>query len=245
MSREQKTDFDTFLKFIKSYKILVDDTYKDSILKSIHKHYFSLLTLREEIQFNKCMPSPETKKNDIFFIHFNECFSEFGSAIFLISNGCYKAAQLTMRSCIENYIKSVSIISVEDANQEKSVFELFEIAKNTPFFKFSELHSKHYQTLKSMYAELCCYTHTAHANNTQKITSLGDFPYISMPEATIAKDNYNKLSSCFIESCLLLFMEKIHSFNFRNKDIIFSCVGKETKLFISTSESVVIQKAEL
>ena len=190
MTREIKADFQDLIEFIKSYELhtfLQNDYF--TLLKPVHKKFFSLMTITVEIEFN-------TPKLDILpnegLVYLKESVSDIGQTLFCWIHGLYKPSNLLLRSGIETFIKSLSSIEEPNILYEKSVYKVFEIAKNTSFFS-SELGNYYFGKLYFIYKELCKIVHSAGLSTMSQITALNTFPNFSFDHASLITNDLIKV----------------------------------------------------
>lgn len=170
MSRDMRNDFNEFISFFSNYNLkkVFDD--KDILGKFslIHKRYYSFMCLVYCIHhFSK------DKIDENSMLRLRESSSDLGTAMFLIINGAYKPANLMMRSCIENFIKSVGCLIDASVLEEKSLYKVIDKSGEHPVL---EKNRKFYDDLKTEYAVLCSHVHTATEKEMVHVNALNVFP---------------------------------------------------------------------
>ncbi|EJS9796637.1 hypothetical protein NV112_004697, partial [Vibrio parahaemolyticus] len=140
MTRECKSDFDSFLSYIASYKISenLEQTSYVETAKSMHKAYFSLLHFHCELNFQSELFRGEYSDDENILSRISEVVSDIGSSNFNWINGSYKASRVMLRSSIENFVRGLSSIEDETQLTEKSVYSLFDNAKESNIFNSNE-----------------------------------------------------------------------------------------------------------
>lgn len=231
--RGVSSDYEELVDFILNYKIPYSssDTSFNSMLKKIHKRYYSFLSLHHEIlnggHFIETLSSP-TK--EIFKSRINEVLSELGTVFFLSLHGCYKAARLVMRSCLENFSKAVGCLLDINIVNETSVYKVMEIALSHPVFESNALIEKNF--LNEKYSALCADVHTASVNNMQNIACIGSFPVSSVEEFSIIAELYVKLINAITSVLIKIAPIVYHKAHHIHKDAISSILSNNDKRLI-------------
>lgn len=227
MSRALKDDYLELIKFVENYSMngAYDEKQLERIVKPIHKGYYSALVLLAELNHQKCQPTitseGDTKENQlrVFNSYLSECFSELGSAFFLVLNGCYKAAEQVLRSSIENFVKSVGSISQSGLTGLKNVYEVFERSGSVGFFS-NGIGKDIHADLSNLYGTLCSPVHTGTEKDMQSISALGEFPAIDIKRAEQTQRFYLQLIKLYVSSLSLIFDGAFHKMHHRNRDIV-------------------------
>src|SRR5436190_1776916 len=114
MSREISSDFSNLLEFIKGYSLHAHLGNADflKILAQQHKKFFSYLTcVAELIHLSKDSSiTPAISKKQLAFL--TESCSDIGSALFVMTNGAYKASKMMLRSSIETFNKGFNLDNI-------------------------------------------------------------------------------------------------------------------------------------
>ncbi|MDH4652175.1 hypothetical protein [Pseudomonas sp. BN606] len=197
MSRSTASDFAEFTKYLERYSLEGAASSENVELKKAHKCYFSMLNVWA--QFNHSLTKGalvidgETLESESELIsYFRESVSDIGNGLFCCIHGAYKPAHMSLRSSIENFIRFSAGFFDSEALTTTSVFRLFAVAKTTkPFFGARE---KFLFGLKSDYAELCKFTHSASLDHMSGVHALSHFPVISKED--FESWNYYCLSIC-------------------------------------------------
>ena len=126
-------------------------------------HIFPYLLFFSELSYQKYDPIEKSYSShdfllDYFKKHLSECFSEMGSSLFVWMHGCYKVSEQTLRSSIENFIKSIGCIYFEEITKSKNTYEIIDLFEKIPFFTEPE-NRIFFQFLKSNYSDLCSSVH--------------------------------------------------------------------------------------
>jgi hypothetical protein len=228
MARDTKKDLELLTKFLAKYsfKRILQDKEFAPLLSSQHKLYYALLTLVAEIRHQNIEPAPTSSptrsiQNIAFSNYLAECVSDLGTAFFVWLHGPYKGSRQILRSGIENYFKSVGVIEDESILRLKNTYEVIEIAGSNTFFKSPENH-RLFQTLSSIYSELCRDVHTATISEMEHNDALGHFPKFSKKQAQSFEKLFRKSSISIISTMCLMFPNAYRKMHFKNRDIVAS-----------------------
>lgn len=178
MPRQIKKDFDKLLEFVDNYALngIVDDQFKKS-LSSIHKKYYSFLTitiLLSDLADKENNEDTSKAITHLQYLYLVESCSDIAQALISAIQGCYKGANLLIRSSIENFVKAYVMDENSEIHQIKSVYEIFDKAKVAN--SFSGNRAPLFDTIHQNYAELCSHVHTAGLENMEQILSLATYP---------------------------------------------------------------------
>lgn len=181
MARAIDHDFEALKKFIEKYSInsVVETPNQLVIIKSAHKSYLAFLQfwaifLDEAEKDGLNIYGQKVQGTDLEFTHFREAISDVGSGLFCCLHGAYKPAHMALRSSIENYLRFSAGVFDKQALTTTSVYDLFDIAKNTQ--PFADYRSVYFGQLRSSYVELCKYSHSASLAHMAGIHALQHFP---------------------------------------------------------------------
>lgn len=198
MSRDMRNDFNEFICFFSNYnlKSVFDDKSLLGKFSLIHKRYYSFMCLVY------CMHHfSKDQVNENAMLRLRESSSDLGTSMFLIINGAYKPANLMMRSCIENFIKSVGCLVDASVLQEKSLYKVIDNSGKHPVLGKNR---KLYENLKTEYGLLCSHVHTATEKEMAHVNALNVFPTITadkIEELSIVIDKIVK-SMIYITICI-------------------------------------------
>ncbi|HED2373468.1 TPA: hypothetical protein R4216_002578 [Citrobacter freundii] len=231
--RELNADYLELTRFISEYKIPYSesDSGFNIILKKMHKRYYSFLSLHHELSNSNYFLSTLSLQHDNVFKHrVNEVLSELGTIFFLSLHGCYKAAKLVMRSCIENFSKAIgSLLDINIVN-ETSVYRVIEIALSHPVFESNALLEKHF--IQEKYSMLCADVHTASLENMQHIECIGSFPVFSLDGFSVLAEIYVKLINSMASILIKIAPSIYHKAHHTHKDAISSILSVDDKRLI-------------
>lgn len=135
MTRECKSDFDSFLSYIASYKISenLEQTSYVETAKSMHKAYFSLLHFHCELNFQSELFRGEYSDDENILSRISEVVSDIGSSNFNWINGSYKASRVMLRSSIETLFAVLVLLKMK-LNLLKKAFTVFLIMLKNQIF---------------------------------------------------------------------------------------------------------------
>jgi len=228
MSRDVRDDFDELVNFFSKYSL--DNTFKDSDYVSkislIHKRYYSFMCLVY------CLHHLPGEEIDVNAMHrLKESSSDLGTAMFLIVNGAYKPANFMMRSCIENFIKSIGCLTDASILTEKSVHKVIDYAAKNAVI---ERNFDFYQTLKSEYASLCSHVHTATEKEMEHMKALNVFPTIDVGKVRNLSISIDRLVKAMIYLTICLHQQVFFSFasEYREKILISLTAAQKASLHL-------------
>ncbi|OUC37147.1 hypothetical protein BJP35_2412 [Enterobacter sp. J49] len=226
MSRELNKDFIELVNHFSEYKIvgIFGNEKTKGKISMIHKRYYSLMSLVY------CLFHFSRNKVDVKAMErLQETSSDLGTAMFLVINGAYKPANLMMRSCIENFIKSIGCLIDSSILEEKS---LFKVIQRTGEHSIFEQNPHIYEILKKEYSSLCSHVHTATKKEMAHIKALNVFPEIDI--ASI--DSLSKVIDKTVKSMIIIVIKMY-------RDAFFSFASEyREKILISLTPA---QRAEL
>lgn len=124
MSRLTNDDFKLLVDFLRCYSLESVSSNSDFLknLKMVHKGYFSLLVFSSELTLNQAIGINSEVLNRV-----NETCSDIGASILLLAHGMYKQANMSLRSSIENFSKSIAYPECKNIIEDKSVFDLLPV----------------------------------------------------------------------------------------------------------------------
>lgn len=134
MSREISDDLKLLEQFIRDFNLSGVSGNQELInkVKPMHKKLYSLMTFVVEVDHVNATQSV-ISENGLNFL--KESISDLGQALFCWIQGAYKPSSLILRSSIETFIKSISGEEILSVYQEKSMYKVFDIAKEISCFK--------------------------------------------------------------------------------------------------------------
>lgn len=216
MSRELKKDFDELISSFSQYtlKSVFEDTEILGKFSMMHKRYYSFMCLVYCLHHLS-----KNKINASSMARLKESSSDLGTSMFLVINGAYKPANLMMRSCIENFIKSVGCLFDESILEEKSLFKVIERTGAHPVLG---KNPKLYEVLKTEYSSLCSYVHTATEKEMAHVKALNVFPKVDPAKVDMLSGTIDKVIKSMIMICIFINNDTFFSFasEYREKILI-------------------------
>jgi hypothetical protein len=174
-------DFEQLRTFLDAYSLsdLAAGNDQRPLLKKAHKLYLSILHLWAQCQHqlenqNLCLDGVEVTSRSDLLPFFREAVSDIGNGFFCCLHGAYKPAHMALRSSIENFLRFISGGFNNNALTTTSVYELFDIAKQTAPFQGRRI--QRYTSLHECYRELCKFTHSASLDHMSGVHALSHFP---------------------------------------------------------------------
>lgn len=226
MTREIALDFNSLQDFIGAYNLagLVQAEYVAQ-LKPMHKKLFALMTITAEIEHNN-------KQNKLFpalsEMYLKESVSDIGQSLFCWVHGAYKPANLILRSGIETFIKAIASQEIPEIVNEKSMYAVFDSARNTSFFS-SELGKYYFAKIHQSYKRLCGIVHTAGPSNMANISALKAFPVFSKANATSVCQDVVTILTAIISIMYVCFYKFIPKMHPKNQLNFLSSIPRSTK----------------
>lgn len=152
MSRRINEDFDAFSNFLTRYNLTsyTSVPQQTEFCKVMHKKLFGLLVFNAEFKVQG--------KHSASVTFLEETASDLLLSLFCVVQGLYKPAKLQLRCSIENFLKSLIMIDTPGIIQEKSVYAIFDAAKDDVHFGTPVGHAC-VDSLHNDYAELCRTVH--------------------------------------------------------------------------------------
>lgn len=218
MSRFVNEDFNLLLNFLTNYslKSVCKDECFIRKLKVIHKVYLSLLVFSSEINLVH-----KTGIDNNTLLRMTETSSDVGASLLLLSHGMYKQANMSLRSSIENFSKTLCYEHDNGILTEKSVSSIFDKTKKLPLFNNKVIVQK-YSDITSAYSKLCAFTHTATADNMSNISALNSLPTFQLTKT----DEFIICAKQVVCRFLYIFIERYRhaffKFSQHNRDIILN-----------------------
>ena len=221
MSRRIGEDFKRLNTFLELYNLnsYVSDQSQINIYKAMHKKLYGLLIFSAEFEKQR------VHEHSVPFI--TEMVSDLMLALFCTAQGMYKPAKLQLRCSMENFLKSLIMIDRPLIIEEKSVYEIFNAAKQDRHFT-SSVGNKKITQIEDDYSNLC---RTVHGDPAvmHPISALALLPQY---EESLLKE----LSSLYvrtIENYLGVFYLNypivVDTMHPENKKDFLDCLSKSTK----------------
>lgn len=227
MSRRIKEDWDNLLAYLNDYSLsdLAQDAVFKEAISACHKKYYSYLVFvlqaKNLIDNKAYIVNMSSKQYD----YLRESCSDMGQTFFLIFHGCYKGAKLLLRSSIENFIKSVCMDEKTNIDGSKSVYEIFEYAKDSVTFQGEKQLLFH--NIHNAYSNLCQDVHTANINHMEHITALRKYPNLEKDKIGEVKNLLVTISQDFVTLLCLKYNQFFHAIDYENKEIIMNGILKD------------------
>ena len=221
MSRRISEDFNVFERFLSQYNLTSYTAVPRQVeaCKGMHKKLFGLLVFNAEFKVQGNYP------NSVAFL--DEMASDLLLSLFCVVQGLYKPAKLQLRCCMENFLKSLIMINEPAIIHEKSVYAVFDAAKNDSHFH-TLIGQACIDTLHNDYSTLC---RTVHGDPKimKPVSALSMLPQYN-------QGSHQEISSIYIrtvEQCLgvlyLNFPIVVDQMHPDNKKDFLDCLSKTTK----------------
>lgn len=222
MNSNIKKDLDILINFYNNYslKSRFEDNEFIIIFKSIHKKIYAYLVVVMEIKYQNVIKSAF---NECQLRYLEESVSDILESSFAWTNGAYKAANLLMRSSIENFIK-FALGDDESVYIEKNVYKIFEKANCDDRFSHVITKAKISSILYNIYGEMCKSSHTASYNDMEHLVSLDALPTWDSQKAEVYKDNISNVLNAYFGFFLANNPKIINDMYRKNKDIFYEAI---------------------
>lgn len=221
MSRRISEDFDAFNDFLSKYSLTSYTRESKQIepYKGMHKNLFGLLVFSAEFKLQGQYPALDP--------FLNEMGSDLLLALFSIVQGMYKPAKLLLRCSMENFLKSMVMIDTPTIIQERSVYEIFDAAKNDRHFA-GIIGQACIGLLHDDYVKLCQIVHgdPAVMNPTSSLSMLPKY------DSTLEKEAlsiYMRTLESYLEILYFNFPITVDKMHPENKEDFLDCLAKRTK----------------
>lgn len=232
MTRECRADFKAMTAYVREYGIkdnLEQEAYSN-LLKKMHKVYFSTVTWNIEMTHNEELFTqifPRCSEESIARV--SEAVSDFGSSLFNWMNGGYKVSRVMLRVGIENFIRGVGGIDDQSLFIEKSVYALFDNAKQLPLFNTNETIKSAFVQLHRDYKLLCSDAHTAKKSNMEQLSTLSGLPIFKEEKAKDSSQVFIRILKQVTYIFCLIFSSFYHQLHHRSKENILHSVERRIK----------------
>jgi hypothetical protein len=227
MSRRLAEDFRKLNVFLRDYTLQSYSTCQEQIdeCKGMHKKLYGLMVFVAE--FN----TQNTYTTISKFLE--EMASDILLSLFNWVQGMYKPAKLELRCAIENFLKSVLSIDNPHIIEEKSVYEIFDLAKADKHFQ-SQFGKIRIDQLRNDYSILC---HTAHSDPLE-IHSTSALNLLPQYNETFSKELVTLFTRIVENSIGVLYINYpavVDSMHPENKKDLLDCLSRATKKEINKS----------
>lgn len=214
MSRDVSQDCSQLISYLKEYSLseLSENQQYTSEIKVMHKKVYGYLLFIAEITHqNEIQP---IITNHLIIDFFQESGSDMMQSIFNWSNGSYKASKFMLRSSIETFIKACIADQNPNVFEEKSLFKVFDMAKNHQFFT-SYLGKQYFEKIHNYYKELCL---TAHSAPTVNLASVSSMKMLPRYDVALSKE-FVKTFTTTVEFIICVMLLSYNKFFYRMHDL--------------------------
>lgn len=225
MSREIEKDYDYMISFLASYQLtdIVEQGNLMQMLKTMHRKLYAYMVFLNEMESKSIMSKNET-------IYHRETVSDMISALFCWVNGTYKSSKLHLRSGIESFVKAITCNGCPEILITKSVYEVFDLAKQSHEFSFDYTKNK-IESLHSEYASLCATVH----GSMDKMAGVGgliQFPCYTEKEAKEISDVFLRIISSYLSTIYYVYYDNVYEIHELNRDLFLQGIEKSEKKII-------------
>lgn len=223
MNVKIKKDADDLLQYYKGYSLKqnLDNSIFVENFKSIHKKIFGFLVVVAEIKYQN-VKTKEFQDKPLEYLE--ESVSDVLEVFFAWINGAYKAANLLLRSSIENFTKFAIGCEDEAIFCEKNVYQIFKIAKEKSQLNIIIDKGSIADILHRVYGELCKSTHTATSNDMEHLTSLDVLPKWNKDDSKKIYENISLVTNAVLAYFLANNKKYINNMYRENKDIFYDTI---------------------
>lgn len=238
VSRIVKEDSIKLLTFFENYSVanVVGQEDFQDLLKKLHKSYFALLVFGAE--FDLKIEKDDIAINDLSIsnlsnnhLHLKEAFSDFGSALFCWVNGAYKNSEMSARSSIENFVRSIASIEDQNILTEKNVYKIFDASKKTFIFSDKRIKS-FFSEIYGNYSKLCITVHTGDIRKISNVSGMNNFPVFDNNRAIYSMTLIKSSMDLILKMLVFIFSDIYHNSHRRNKEIIDLMLPSSIKKYL-------------
>jgi hypothetical protein len=230
--------FDEFQKYLLgiSFEILFKDKNYTAASKRLHKRILALLIVEFQICKKIRENSPDISASIIPYLE--EFRSDILSAMMILHFGLYKATLMSARAAIENIFRVIAGMQETEFKKIKTVFELVDLAKNSPHYSTSKIFKTSLDTLIAHYGEYCNYVHSNGENYLSKDRKLADLPRWDPKLGAACADSLLKIVQSAI--CIFLILKPSTTFALRHdqKDLILDALPMKTKAGLTKENAI-------
>lgn len=197
MGKYTNEDADKLIQYFKEYElgsIFLNEKFVGAY-KIVHKKALGYLVLFAELEKQN---ASNKKWEELSIFYLKESVSDVLQSVFTWVNGAYKAADLLLRSSIENFNKAIIGNKNSDVYKEKSVYKIFDMAAQIDEYHIVIGKETLVVVLHKIYGELCKTTHTATKDNMEHITALNLLPKFEIKKTTQFKKNFEILIDAYL-----------------------------------------------
>lgn len=227
MSREVSADFLDYRRHLHEFRYddLIENKGYISALAPLHQSFLSLLVLCSELTESEgdAVSEFERQFGAAGIKYLRELVSDIGQSVFCFSAGAYKASLVTLRSSIESFAKSFSLLSHPEVLTQKNVYLVFDTAKNAPFFKV-ERSIQELERLLAVYDELNMYVHTVTDKSMFQYLRLGVFPQYEPSTAGKVGNYLTRVMNAMIFSITSYLRDEMFKIHHKNREVILACL---------------------
>lgn len=225
MNKEINNDANLLIQYFKDYRLerLISNQDFVSEFRKIHKKAFGYLVVFSEME-------KQNEEKNIFerqsLLYLKESVSDVLQSFFTWANGAYKAADLLLRSSIENFNKAIIGNVNVDVYTEKSVYKIFDMTEKMK--EYSAMIGKEtvFVLLHRIYSELCKTSHTATDKEMDHISALKLLPQYNKDKAIKYRENFELLIDAYLGFFLANYKGFVDSMYRTNVDIFYDVISK-------------------
>ena len=164
--------------------------------------------------------------------YLNEVASDLLLAMFNWIQGMYKPAKLELRCAIENFLKALQSVDNAQIILEKSVYAIFDEAKNDRHFNntYGEIKLRHF---KNDYAVLCRVAHSA-PQDINSMSAMNHLPKYDIQISNEVASLYIKILENSLGVLCAQYPSAIDKMHPDNKKDFLDCLSKSAKKEINT-----------
>jgi hypothetical protein len=227
MSRITDDDYEKLRIFLNNYSLKQNLSYTDysEKLKQVHKKLYAFMVYIAEIEK---IDEFKTTFDQNSRCYLREVLSDFIQALFCWCNGVYKSGLLSLRSSIEVFCKVIIGINQKDVYVEKSVYEIFNMAKTDKYLSMDK-NKKYYYSIHDDYKKLCEYVHSASDINLDNLGCVGLLPSYRSDKSEQFIDIFIRVICSIIAIMMLSFDSLNKSISSSNMQIIKDALSNEMK----------------
>ena len=225
MNKNIEKDASKLIEYFKKYEL--ESTFTNSEFveeyRKIHKKSLGYLVLFSEIEKQNTKKKILEEKS---MLYFKESVSDVLQSVFVWVNGAYKAADLLLRSSIENFNKAIIGNTNSDVYIEKSVYKIFEMAGQMKEFQVKIGNDYLNIVLHRIYTELCKATHTSTTDNMDFVMALKVLPKFEKKRTEEFRKKIEILIDGYLGFFLANYGNAVEKMYRENADIFYEVLSK-------------------
>jgi hypothetical protein len=236
MARLIDQDFARLQIYLNEYSLAdtLNSKAREQLIKRAHKNCLASLQLwaiAEHLISTRSffILGTKVKPESVHIDLFSECFSDITSSFFSSLHGLYKPANMSLRSAIETFVRSIAGLYSKEAETTTSVYTLFELAKSCkPFLGASQTS---FDVLHQQYILLCDHTHSATSAHMIQNHAMSNFPKQDINKLKTWVRHYELTINAILSICIFANPKLFLNAPPKAQDIYEAVIAKGPRLY--------------